>query len=261
MMKKIGNVLLCIVPFLMVLAVQVIGAAVYTLVYITATGSMTEDFGPMLAAIHFVNVAVSGLWYYFAFGRKGVVNPLRIFSIKTWGAVIALAVALQALIQFVLMILSELVPTWTETYAKLIEQSGAADLTVLSTIATVILAPIGEELAFRGLTYRYLRRAGVGIVLAHIIQALLFGIVHGWSLQAAYAMALGLVLGYLCEKYKTIYVPIVMHCLFNFAGTYGISMFKNVENMWPAGFGFLIGGSILLAAGIALLKADKKNRA
>lgn len=259
MLRKIGRWLLCITPFLMMLAVQVVVAFAYSLVYIILTGNMLEDLMSVIALSHLATALVGILWYSLAYGRKQPRSPIQVFSIKTVAAIILLAVALQALIQLLFIVLDKLAPSWIEAYNALMEQSGIGDMTVLSTIATLILAPIGEELAFRGLTYRYLRRAGAGIIVANIIQALLFGIMHMQPLQTAYAAVLGLVLGYLCEKYHSVYVPIVMHCLFNFVGTYGISLFEDVEDMRLIGILFFVVGSIFLAAGIVLVKTDRKS--
>ena len=258
-MKKVGNVLLGIAPIFMTFAVQFIVSFVYALVYLLLTGNIIEDTVSLLVAAHLATAVIAFLWYFFAFGKAGEKNPMEMFSTKTWLVMIALAVSLQALIQCVFMLLARVVPTWIESYSEMIEQSGLGELSILSTIATLILAPIGEELSFRGLTYKYLRRAGAGFVLANIIQALLFGIMHLQPLQIVYAAVLGMVLGYLREKYDSIYVPIVMHCIFNFAGTYGISLFEEFEQTVALAILFLLCGGILLIFGFTMMKIDKKT--
>lgn len=259
-MKKIGNWLLCLTPMLMTVAVQIIAAMFYTIIYIIIFRRPVTDTMPALLLSHLLTAFVAFISYYPVFGRKYRKNPISVFSARTWVTVAAAALGLQALVQFAFAILSELAPAWIEAYSKMIEQSGVGDLTVLSTVATLLLAPIGEELVFRGLTYKYFRRAGACAVAANVLQAALFGIMHIQPLQIAYAVVLGLVLGYLYEKYDSIYVPIVMHCIFNFLGTYGIFLLQKIEqeiNLTPA---FFIVGIISSILGMVIMKSDIKIR-
>lgn len=258
-MKKVGNILLSIVPFLMMFAVQFSISFVYALVYVILTGKMVEDLIPIVTISHLVTAIAAFLWYYFVFGKENKKNPLHVFRWKTWVIMIAFSVSLQALIQVAFIGLSAVAPTWIEAYSEAMEQSGLGELSLLSTIATLVLAPIGEELSFRGLTYQYLRRAGLGVVAANILQALLFGIMHMQPIQIVYASVLGLLLGYLREKYQSIYIPIVMHCIFNFIGTYGVSLLEDFEQSSSLVL-ILLGVSILLLIlGIIMMKKDSKT--
>lgn len=61
---------------------------------------------------------------------------------------------------------------------ELIDSSSIGEFSFPSIVATVILAPVVEELVFRGLTLRLLRRSGFSFLVANIIQAVLFGCYH-----------------------------------------------------------------------------------
>ena len=63
-----------------------------------------------------------------------------------------------------------------------------------------ILAPITEELLFRGLIQRSLRPFGRRFAI--LASAFVFGIFHGNLLQAPYAFLVGLVLGYTASEYS-----------------------------------------------------------
>ena len=102
---------------------------------------------------------------------------------------------------------------------ELLESAGlSGDIPLLMMIYSVCLAPIGEELVFRGVTLRIARRT-FPFWIANIIQALLFGIFHMNPIQGCYTFILGLILGYICEKGGTIYHVILFHFLFNLWGT------------------------------------------
>ena len=84
-----------------------------------------------------------------------------------------------------------------DTYAML-EQSGIGT-NYMVIFATVILAPIGEELIFRGLTMKYAEKAFGRFWAANLLQAFLFGGAHMNWVQGVYACFGGLVLGWVAH--------------------------------------------------------------
>lgn len=74
-----------------------------------------------------------------------------------------------------------------------------------------ILAPIGEEILFRGYVLRSLRPYGKRFAV--LGSAVLFGLFHGNLLQTPYAILMGLVLGYVAVEYSVIW-SIALH-MFN----------------------------------------------
>lgn len=77
-----------------------------------------------------------------------------------------------------------------------------------------ILAPISEELIFRGLMYRRMRE-DTGFITTVFYSAVVFGLFHGNMVQMLYGMAMGLMLAYVCEKYGSVLAPIVAHITAN----------------------------------------------
>ena len=77
-----------------------------------------------------------------------------------------------------------------------------------------ILVPLSEEVLFRGLLYRRLRDfAGVGASL--LLSSLGFAFIHGNLVQGVYAFLLGLALGYVYERYRCLWAPLLLHALAN----------------------------------------------
>ncbi len=96
----------------------------------------------------------------------------------------------------------------TSTDAALTGQSFA-----LILIGTGILVPILEELVFRyGICGTMARKNAIA---ALIVSSLVFGIVHGNVIQAAYATVLGLIFGFVYLKTKNIWYPAIMHMAVN----------------------------------------------
>lgn len=88
--------------------------------------------------------------------------------------------------------------------------SGPVELITLAMMA-VLLAPFAEELFFRGLLYNALRRR-MPLLLAAILQAVIFGFLHAYNLtHSIMASLLGLALVLLYEWRRTLVAPILLH--------------------------------------------------
>ena len=77
--------------------------------------------------------------------------------------------------------------------------SGASDTFSMFLYAS-LLAPVAEELLFRGFVLRTLRPYGKRFAI--LGSAFLFGLFHGNLLQTPYAFLMGLVLGYVAAEYS-----------------------------------------------------------
>jgi len=77
-------------------------------------------------------------------------------------------------------------------------------------LATGILIPVVEELLFRGLIFRRAREY-FNFPVALVFSAAMFGIYHGNIVQGIYAFILGLIFGYTCERFKSVWAPIILH--------------------------------------------------
>jgi membrane protease YdiL (CAAX protease family) len=89
----------------------------------------------------------------------------------------------------------------------------------LAFIATaVIVAPVAEEMFYRGLFYNALRQR-LHPILAAPLQAVVFGVLHPFGLANAAAIAMaGLVLAVVYEWRKTLLAPILLHAAVNGVG-------------------------------------------
>lgn len=77
-----------------------------------------------------------------------------------------------------------------------------------------ILAPLVEEVIFRGGIFRLLRKK-LSFLWGAVLSSLLFGIYHGNLVQFIYATLLGMLLAYVYEKYGSLKAPIVAHVAAN----------------------------------------------
>jgi hypothetical protein len=136
---------------------------------------------------------------------------------------------------------------WAELFhpskEKLLETLGTKEsksLLVLSAALTCVVAPIAEEMLFRGYMFTALRNWR-GTLPAALIVGLLFGGVHASSAPAADLVPLA-ALGFgLCMVYRytgSLYPPIAAHALNNSIA------FASLEG-WSAGQGLVLIGCAL----------------
>ena len=155
---------------------------------------------------------------------------------------------------------SLLFPNWLSQYEKLMETAGLdSDIGLFMFIYAVILGPVCEELVFRGVTMRLVRRA-LPFWAANLMQAVLFGIFHMNWIQGIYAFVLGLVLGWICEKGGSIYFSMFFHILFNFWGTIIGPLLNNLKETDLLGIIIFLFTIVSLVLGFSLFRLGTKWR-
>lgn len=78
----------------------------------------------------------------------------------------------------------------------------------------VLIGPFIEEILFRAYLYRLLRQVA-GVWFSIILVSLLFGLIHLFLPGMVVYAALGIVLNLAYEKTRCLWVPIVMHSVYN----------------------------------------------
>ncbi len=77
-----------------------------------------------------------------------------------------------------------------------------------------IVAPIVEEVVFRGLLYGWLRRH-IGVAAGAVVSAVVFAAVHGIPVLLPALAVTGLVLAIVYERSGSLWPPIIVHGIFN----------------------------------------------
>jgi membrane protease YdiL (CAAX protease family) len=96
--------------------------------------------------------------------------------------------------------------------------------TALTVVYAIVIAPIGEELFFRGVLFRALRDRH-GFWVGAVGSSIGFGLIHfipGSAIDAALLMTVmfltGIALCFIYERRRTIIAPIAAHVTFNVIG-------------------------------------------
>lgn len=111
-------------------------------------------------------------------------------------------------------------------YAVFAVAFSIADMVPLEVLFLAVISPFGEELAFRGFAFAFLRRiAGWGFWPAALAPAVIFAIGHIYQADDMTALIMTLLLtglgailfAWLFEKWGGLWVPFGLHALMNFA--------------------------------------------
>jgi membrane protease YdiL (CAAX protease family) len=94
-------------------------------------------------------------------------------------------------------------------------ESAHAAQYVANALAIAVVAPVVEELTFRGLGFSLLRRYGEWLAIAAV--GVLFGVAHGLVDGLPLLIALGSGLAFLRSRVDSVYPGMIVHGLFNSA--------------------------------------------
>ncbi|MBQ7774780.1 MAG: CPBP family intramembrane metalloprotease [Lachnospiraceae bacterium] len=223
----------------------------------------------MVLVAHIGMVLTFALWYRFGCGRPSLKNVdlKQVFAPKKLAAMVLIAVGLCIFTNFALVLVYPIIPeSVVETYETMMEnvQMGESPLAIF---AAVCLAPIGEELACRGVIFYYAKKAVSGMKhptaafwIANCVQAFLFGVMHGNLLQGTYAFILGLVLGYMAHHFKSILPAMLGHFLFNGVSSFAMEPISSALPESNVVYGVIVAVcAVVIAGGFYLGGATKEK--
>lgn len=155
--------------------------------------------------------AVSLLPFYKSENRTwqemGKTQRGNVLSVKN-GAVIVLAGAFFSLgLNFLFSVLGFLQSS--ESYNQVAQRQFSLPIW-LAFLFYGILSPWAEELAFRGVFYRVLKR-NVAEMAAVLGSALMFGAFHGNMVQLVYGSIMGVVMTLLYRRFQNLLAPVLFH--------------------------------------------------
>lgn len=103
----------------------------------------------------------------------------------------------------------------SENYSAAVDTMYSAGI-VPELIGLGILAPLMEELLFRGLLFRRFQEF-CPVIWSMIWASLVFALLHGNLVQGIYAFIMGILFCYVYERYGSLRAPVVMHMTSNIA--------------------------------------------
>ena len=114
-------------------------------------------------------IGAFGFWYHAGYNGIYLIHPRKVFHPLSIVGIILLVPGTQCLSTYLVSFTASLFPQWMKAYEKLMESTGInSGLTVSMFFYSILLAPIGEELLFRGVTMHQAKRVFPFLSLIHI---------------------------------------------------------------------------------------------
>ncbi len=236
-MKRIANFFKSILPILLVLVLQIVITLITGIIYAATTDiTFSEVLGGIFGTSSYAGypqltnflygltaLVIFAAWYRSSFivpfKNKKKADAVRGFSLRVILGVILLGIGLYYVTALVVDVIGIIRPGLIANYNAMISDGGYTSPSLMLILYVVILAPIVEELVFRGLTYRYARNT-FPFWIANVWQALLFGLLHFNLVQGIYAFVMGLFLGYIVHRGHGIRYSVCVHIIFNVIGLF-----------------------------------------
>ncbi len=238
-MKKILYYLeTSIVPFLAAITLMIVTASIFQSIYqgmialhigITKGWGQLKDGGKLSLEItnmmsrdvtYFISVAsvlICGIVFCFWYRKETIGQQkgtfLSIAKAENIYQFAMLSIGCQLFFSGVMSLVRPVFPEQFEHYGDAVEGIFGSNL-LLVLVYTVIIAPVSEELIFRGVILFRTRKV-LPFLGANVLQALFFGIYHRNMVQGIYATVIGFLFGLLYRKYNSILASILLHMMIN----------------------------------------------
>ncbi len=193
---------------------------------------MAQDMNSRLVPVtivvtHLLLLITFGFWYHYNCNKSGEIFSEKlkykeIFTIKNIWVMVLIAAGMCFLVNFAMPVAALIIPgEILSAYEEMMESAGFGQ-SLLPTLTAVLIAPFGEEFVFRGVAFYYAKKAVSDLPdrrkafwLANCIQALGFGFFHMNLVQGTYAFVMGLALGYLAHRFRTLLPAMLGHMMIN----------------------------------------------
>jgi membrane protease YdiL (CAAX protease family) len=238
-----------------------IGAAiVMVILHFAWSGAPKEVLTAIIYAVQF-GLAI---WWIRLYGRRRGASGVFHFGFRWYNS----SIVLLGLVLMVAggVVLEPLLSLFPDKYFEMMNEAiGSGGWAILTT---VILAPVCEEMLFRGLILEYIKQKR-GVTAAVVLSALIFGLVHAPILpQMVGAFIMGIVLGYVYVLTGSLLSVIIIHAANNalsylfmeLAGGQSTEL-RDILGNDPL-FWTIFGGSVvalMLAIAIALLATRNRQ--
>lgn len=194
------------------------------------------------------------LWKKRQFCFHEIWKKSKSMTIGSFCAILLVFVSAQALFQVIAAAMEWLFQLFDMSVLKSLEMASFTADSISMFLYVALLAPVFEEILFRGLVLRTF--LPYGRKFAIFASAFLFGIFHGNPVQSPYAFAVGLILGYVTVEYSLVWA-VVLHTINNFVLGDALTRLMQILPDW---IGELIWFLIIWGSAVASLVLLLVNR-
>ena len=192
-----------------------------------------------------VGFAILDAWKGSSYWKQTLFVKEKDMKGKTFLCILILCMGAQMANSLWITLLELVLSPFGKSVMPILESVAGSSDTFSMFLYASILAPIWEELLFRGYVLRSLQPFGKRFAV--LGSALLFGLFHGNLLQTPYAVLMGLLLGYTTVEYSLVW-SILLHMFNNLVLA---DLLTRITASWPEmAYGML---NLILFGGSALL--------
>lgn len=196
------------------------------------TGGVFDEQAFMEGLMEFVNkystlmtmayqiLALGIIWLIFKLRKKKFRQEVTLmaFDKKSIVPILIMGVAVQFFVSYIMELLpipEDMMNAYVQASSPLLQSQNL----FIQIIALAVVAPIAEEIVFRGLILSRFKKA-MPTVVAIVLSAVLFGLVHLQLLWIIYATLIGILLAVVAEQEKSIGASILLHMAINFSALF-----------------------------------------
>lgn len=213
---------------------------------------MNQDTGYLISVIAVLLCGITFFfWYRYEIRGEAGGSIRRTFTVRIVFPFILLGLGCQFFISGIISLIKQYIPVLFQGYEDQLKAITSGNIIVV-LLLLVIIAPLTEELIFRGIILHKASKA-LPFFGANLLQALLFGLYHGNIIQGIYAAFLGFLLGMIYHKFRTIFAPMLLHVFIN-AGSFLLYLFPERVIVY---YILVLAGGFLTVGTFALLKNSK----
>lgn len=238
-----------VILFLFIQAVvSVIGTSVATVLIMTkhdVSRMMPEELTNMvmesgcmsiiLFAAILVTAVVAGIWYKTGYVKKYTIENRQELkekagNAKTIATLVLAGVGCYGVAILLATLISIISPAAMENFNNMMNTATDGNA-IISFITVAVLAPVAEEILFRGIIFRKLLKTNT-VTVAIAAQALLFAFYHFNIVQGIYVLPIALVLGYTAYRLNSVLPCMLIHAVNNLMPTIISALPETLQSVW-----------------------------
>lgn len=215
-MRRLIGMINGILPFFAAMLIQycilsLLGIGIRTLPVFHAHASEAVYYAGIIAA--FLCGLIFFFWYMDTVHYRKLIIPRQMLQGPNILLLACLGLsaqfAISGMMSFLQPLLIDLFRDYDQVIGTILNHNLFAVL-----IYVILIAPVTEELIFRGVILSKLEEA-LPFFGANLIQAATFGIYHWNIVQGVYAFGIGLLLGFIAHRFRSLTASVLLHMAIN----------------------------------------------
>ncbi len=212
-------------------------------------------YGLLSCVMVIIGVAVLFLYFRKRIDTKQMFSSNKSMKANDFFQILCVFMGVQLLVEPIFWLMEKCFNLFGYSVATSLEDASMVSENLFMFLYAVIMAPIAEELIYRGFVLSSIEKYGK--IFAIITSAILFGVMHTNIPQSVFAALVGIVLGYVAIEYS-IWWAILLHVINNGFSDLMYALLKNYSEGVQNVVCYIVFGCFFVPGVIVLWKKRKK---